>query len=96
MAAYRLTPRAQQDVADIWAATTRQWGIAQAERYIQDIRDSIERVAAAPGLARACDDIRPGYRKFPTGSHMLFLRWTTHGLEVVRILHGRMDFPRRL
>lgn len=96
MASYRLSPRAQKEIADIWSDTVEHWGVPRAERYVRQIAASIELVAENPAIARACDEIRPGYRKFPSGSHMLFIRVRRDGIEVVRILHGRMDFQRNL
>jgi toxin ParE1/3/4 len=93
---YRLSPRAQRDVAEIWDYTSKRWGPQQAEDYVRQIRASIEVVAANPSIARRCEEIRAGYRKFPAGAHVLFLRQRTYGIEIVRILHGRMDFDRRL
>ncbi|MBM3553543.1 MAG: type II toxin-antitoxin system RelE/ParE family toxin [Alphaproteobacteria bacterium] len=37
---------------------------------------------------------RAGYRKYPRGSHVLFYRTTTDGLDIVRILHQQTDFDR--
>ena len=53
-------------------------------------------VAADPRKGSACDDIRAGYRKFPVGSHVLFFREVDSGIDIVRILHSRMDFARHL
>jgi plasmid stabilization system protein ParE len=51
-------------------------------------------------LGKPCDEIRPGYRKFPQGSHLIFYRNGSDGvIEIIRILHGSMDhetaFPER-
>jgi toxin ParE1/3/4 len=53
-------------------------------------------VAADPHRGRCCDEIRPGYRKYPAGSHVLFYRLLPDGIDIVRILHRRMDFERHL
>ena len=34
--------------------------------------------------------------KFRVGSHILYFHATVQSIDVVRILHGRMDFPRHL
>jgi toxin ParE1/3/4 len=43
-----------------------------------------------------CDDVRPDYRKYPVGSHILFYRVTKAAIVVVRILHQRMDVERHI
>jgi toxin ParE1/3/4 len=96
MTAYVLSPRAQRDIDDIWDYTASHWNVRQAEIYLRQIQHAIETVAAEPKIARSCDDIRPGYWKYPAGSHVLFFRLTDDGINVVRILHSRMDFERHL
>ena len=34
MAEYRLTPAAEHDLEAIWTYTAQQWGVMQADRYI--------------------------------------------------------------
>jgi toxin ParE1/3/4 len=97
MTAYVLSPRAQRDVEDIWDYTVEHWNVRQAETYIRQIKFAIETVAAEPKIARSCNDIRPGYWKYPAGSHVVFFRLADNGtIDVVRILHSRMDFGRHL
>jgi toxin ParE1/3/4 len=96
MRCHVLSPRAQADIADIWDYTVGRWGIDQAELYLRQIQAGIEAVAAEPGLGASCDYIRTGYRKSPVGSHMLFYRIVDDGIDVVRVLHRRMDFGRHL
>jgi toxin ParE1/3/4 len=47
-------------------------------------------------MGQDCSDIRAGYWKIPCGSHVLFYRLTAEGVDVVRILHERMDFERHI
>jgi toxin ParE1/3/4 len=96
MKGYVLSPRAQKDIDDIWEYTVEHWNVRQAEIYLRQIQRAIETVAAEPAIARSCADIRPGYWKYPAGSHMLFFRITDQGINVVRVLHSRMDFERHL
>jgi toxin ParE1/3/4 len=96
MNGYVLSPRAQADIESIWDYTAERWGKAQAEHYIRSIKDAIETVAADPRRGRPCEDIRAGYRKYPVGSHFIFFRTATNGIDVVRVLHQRMDFERHL
>ena len=96
MSGYVLSPRARADLEGIWDYSERRWGTAQAERYIRQLIDSVKFVATDPRRGRRCGDIRPGYFKYPVGSHVLFYKLALEGIDVVRILHGRMDFDRHL
>lgn len=90
MTRYRLTPAAQRDLSSIWD-TEERWGVRQAETYINEIRAAVERIAEDPRRGRQCDEIREGYRRYGIGSHLLFYVESAVGVDVVRILHQRMD-----
>lgn len=45
---------------------------------------------------QACDEIRPGYRKHPAGSHMLFYQIREDAVVVIRVLHQQMDVQDKL
>jgi toxin ParE1/3/4 len=50
-----------------------------------------------PTIGRACNDVRPGYRKDAVGSHTLYYRIGSDDvIDVVRVLHQRMDADRHL
>jgi toxin ParE1/3/4 len=94
---YLLSPAAQADLELIWDYTCDRWDAEQAEQYPRELQRAIERAAANPRIGRACDEIRPGYRKLAAGSHLLFYRLTAEGIiDVVRVLHQRMDVDRQL
>jgi len=96
MAGYALRPRARRDIDDIWSFTMERWGEAQAERYVSAIRSTLDRVAGDPSKGRPCDDVRAGYFKIASGSHLIFYRFHGQRVEVVRVLHQRMDVRRHL
>lgn len=96
MKRYRLTPAAQQDLSEIWDFTEERWDVHQAETYIAEIRSAIERIAGDPTRGRGCDEIRPGYRRYAIGSHLVFYTETDDTVDVIRILHQRMDPARHL
>jgi len=96
MTTYRLTPAAQRDLSSIWDFTEERWDVRQAEVYVNEIRAAIDRIADDPGRGRACDEIRESYRRYSIGSHLLFYVVSDDGVNVIRILHQRMDPTRHL
>lgn len=96
MRRYRLTPAAVQDLSSIWDYTEQRWDVRQAETYLSEIRAAIERIAESPDRGRVCDNIRLGYRRYAIGSHLVFYVVNQGGVDVVRILHQRMDPARHL
>jgi toxin ParE1/3/4 len=94
---YLLSPAAQADLEQTWDYTHDRWGVDQAEEYLRELQHAIDRAAANPRIGRACNEIRPGYRKLAAGSHTLFYRVTAEDvIDVVRVLHQRMDVDRHL
>ncbi len=91
-----LTPRAQADIEEIWDYSADRWGLAQAETYIRQLWNDIAAVADRPSLGAKCPEVRRGYRKYPSGSHVVFYRLVAEGIDVVRILHERMDYERHI
>jgi toxin ParE1/3/4 len=95
-ARYPLSPRAKSDIEEIWNYTESHWGFNQAEQYIRELWRHAEIIASRPKTGRPCPEVRTGYYKCRAGSHFLFYRMTGDGVDIVRILHERMDFKRHL
>ncbi len=96
MARFVLSPRAQADIDEIWNYTVERWGVEQAELYVRQLGSAVEAIAQDPKRGWPCDEIRKGYRRYPSGSHVVFYRVMTKEVIVVRVLHQRMDFNRHV
>ena len=90
------SPDAQSDIDAIWDYTFKDWRADQAETYVRLLQNASRMIAENPRIGRECPDIRAGYRKYPAGSHMMFYRVRRDSIEIVRILHQRMDFGAHL
>lgn len=97
MSRYVLSPAARNVLEQIWEHPCTRWGDDQAEEYVREIQRAIDRVVDNPLIGRACDEVRPGYRKHAVGSRTLYYRIAGGDvINVVRILHQRMDVDRHL
>ncbi len=97
MGAFSLTEAAKADLKSIAAYTQRRWGREQRRIYTKQFDDTFHVLAVSPEAGAACDSIKVGYRKFPNGSHVIFYRHLSESeIEIVRILHKRMDLARQL
>jgi toxin ParE1/3/4 len=97
MTGYILSPAAKADIVEIWNYTAKRWGEDQAERYLLAIRGACQELAEGTHQSRAVDDIRAGYHKAVIGAHILLFRRAKSGeVDIVRILHRRMDIIRHL
>ncbi|WP_066018157.1 type II toxin-antitoxin system RelE/ParE family toxin [Endozoicomonas atrinae] len=97
MNTFELTRKAVSDLKDIARYIIKRWGRLQRNHYLKQLDDTFHRLAESPMTGKPCDNIRPGYRKFPQGSHIVFYRQIglTH-IQVVRILHKSMDVEQHL
>jgi len=91
-----LSPRAKLDLSEIWDYTFSQWGVEQAEKYVRELWSTMGHSASDSTKSVDIGDVRRGYRKSRSGSHVIFFKATDDGIDVVRILHQRMDFERHL
>ena len=92
-----LSPKAKADLSDVWNYTYTEWGVEQAEKYVRELWTIISELT--DDLTKSVDigDVRRGYRKVRAGSHVVFFKVTSTGVvDVVRILHQKMDFNRHL
>ena len=94
---FSLTRKAKADLKSIARYTQRQWGVQQRNTYLAQIDAAFHDLSNAPDKGRKCDYIRHGYRKYKVGKHNIFYRnIDTEEIEIVRVLHERMDIDNRL
>ena len=97
MGTYTLTNAARADLKSIASYTQRRWGKEQRRIYSKQFDDAFNILAGNPDAGISCDSVKKGYRKFPTGSHIIFFRGISKKeIQVVRVLHKRMDVARQL
>lgn len=96
MSAPLFTPAARSDLSSIWDFTAERWDAAQADIYLHELVTAALRVAEQPERGHPADHIRPGYRRYSIGNHLLFYLATEDEVTIVRVLHQRMDPTRHL
>ncbi|MDD3182061.1 MAG: type II toxin-antitoxin system RelE/ParE family toxin [Alphaproteobacteria bacterium] len=97
MSSFTLTKKALEDLIEIGRYTQKQWGTEQRNRYLGMIDDCFQKLARHPLTGKDCAEIRNGYRKIGVGRHIVFYRQThNHEIEIVRVLHERMDIETNL
>ena len=74
----------------VWHYSLQEWGADQADRYIDDLTTAFELLADSPKAGLHCENIRPGYRKYPVVRHVVYYREIGDGIEIIRVLHDRM------
>jgi toxin ParE1/3/4 len=66
MTGHLLSPAAQADPAEIWSYSFEDWGAAQADRYVNGIRDACAELTGNPTRGRAVDDIGRDTESWPS------------------------------
>lgn len=93
---YRLSEAAASDIENILDTSLTAFGALQTEDYYTALTQCLELLGENPEMGTKADDIRPGYRRFPHESHVVFYTIEESGVFIVRILHQHMDAPRNL
>jgi toxin ParE1/3/4 len=93
---YVISKKAIADLEDIWLYTAENWSIDQADRYYNLIFDEIRFICKNPNTGKSMEYVRKGYRASKVKSHLVFYKLEKEVIQIVRILHERMDVENRL
>jgi toxin ParE1/3/4 len=91
MTTVEITRAADRDLQEIYRYTFLTHGERQADRYLEGLDDCFRRLAEHPFIGRSAERLRPGYRRFEYGAHVVFFISIDRGIRVVRVLHQRME-----
>ncbi|WP_396602664.1 type II toxin-antitoxin system RelE/ParE family toxin [Algibacter sp. R77976] len=94
---YRISQQAIEDLNKIWIYTLNKWSKEQADRYYDLIIAEIEFIADHYLTGKSAEQTRKNYRFSKIKSHLIFYRKVDNEIvEIVRVLHQRMDIKKRL
>jgi toxin ParE1/3/4 len=91
----RRTPRAAQDLEEIWLHVARENPDA-ADSLLDALETRLVLLADHPMMGPARSDVAPDMRYHPVGQYLLLNRIVKGGIELVRVLHGARDLLRLL
>lgn len=94
----KISNEAQNDLEKIWLYSFETWSAEQADRYYNLILDEVEYLAENPDSGKDYGHLRKGYLCSKVKSHFIFykVRQSENAIEIIRILHQRMDIENRL
>ena len=97
MAEIRVARKAVEDHSDIWNYTADKWSERQADTYYRLLIASCRKLAGNPVLfGREYKELGEKAYGFKVNKYIIFYRIPADGaIEVVRILHERMDLSNR-
>ncbi|MGB0885395.1 MAG: type II toxin-antitoxin system RelE/ParE family toxin [Chitinophagales bacterium] len=92
-----LRQEAIDDLNDIWNYTFNRWSENQADRYYSTIKYDCKEIGLNPNLGRKYFEINKNLLGLKSGKHIIFYHLVSENeIEIIRILHGRMDLKTKL
>ena len=86
----RLSPLAEQDLAEIWSYVAEDASLVTADRLIDAIFDRFELLVEQPRMGRSRSEFGERVRSFVVESYVVYYR-NDQDLLIARVLHGRRD-----
>ncbi len=97
MAKLTLRQKAIDDLSNIWEYTAENWSEKQADKYHNMIKIACENIANNITSGKIYHNINSNLLGYKTGKHIIFYQYFSKDeIEVIRILHERMDIESRL
>ena len=97
MAKFHLSNKTVDDLDSIWLYTLETWSAEQADLYYHQLVKACQDIANRPVyLDKEYKEIMSGLFGHRIYKHLIFYILVEDGVEIIRILHERMDFGRHL
>ena len=97
MANYRLTRKADNDLAALYEYGILNFGLTQAQTYIMGLYERFEPLADGPKIGRSAAEFISNLRRVEYHANVIFyLPDIPDGILIVRVLRKEMDFTRHL
>ncbi len=97
MAKYFLTNKAVEDLSAIWEYTYESWSERQADKYHEMLTSSFQEILEHPEVGKSYPEIDTSVMGLRVGKHIVFYRIVpSSDIEILRILHQRMDLKSRM
>jgi toxin ParE1/3/4 len=97
MGNYILTNKAVEDLSKIWDYTFEVWSEPQADKYYYILLDCCQDLADSKAFGKNYPEINEDIFGFRISHHIIFYRkLKSNRIEIVRILHSRMDLKNRM
>lgn len=91
-----LTPKAENDLVQIWQFTAATYGVNQADDYLSQLAAGMQQLSEYPLLGSNYDHVLSGYRRLIIERHAIFYKLNSSEILAIRVLHQDMDAQRNL
>lgn len=89
------TELAEADLIEIYTYSYQQWGESQADKYINVLREGVNKLANSPSLGRKRADIPAECLVYHVQRHFIIYRIYEDNIEILRVLYDGMDIKQQ-
>lgn len=93
---YRISEAAYRDLDEIWLYTFQEWSEHQANKYFESIIQEIEFQSEHPDKAKQMLKVSSEFFYFRALSHYVFFQKRDDKIDIIRIIHKRMNFSEHM
>ena len=96
MGVYKLSSKAEIDLAAMYEFGIYKFGLSQAQQYFFGIHEAFEVLAKNIELGRDASEFIADLKRFSYKVHTIFYLQTASGIFIIRVLSQRMDYEQNL
>ena len=89
------TELAETDLIEIYTYSYQQWGTSQADKYINILREGVNRLVSNPRLGKQRADIPAECFVYHVQRHLIIYRLHQDNIEILRVLYDGMDMKKQ-
>jgi len=93
---FRISSEAREDLVSVWEYSREHWSSEQADLYIDALMLRFVWLTGNRNLWRSRPDLKEGVFSCMEKSHVIFFSEDEGCIDILRILHGRMDSGQHL
>lgn len=92
MGVYKLSSKAEFDLAVMYEFGIYKFGITQAQKYFFGMHETFKVLSKNENLGRDASEFIDELKRFSYKSHTIFYLITINGVFIIRVLSQRMDY----
>lgn len=96
MGVYKLSSKAEIDLAEMYEFGIYKFGLSQAQKYFFSMHEAFGILAKNKNLGRDASEFIDELKRFSFKAHTIFYLHTARGIFIIRVLSQQMDYERNL
>ena len=94
MGVYKLSSKAEIDLAEMYEIGIYKFGLTQAQKYFYNMHEAFEVLAKNMNLGQDSSEFIEDLKRFSYKAHTIFYLQTSSGIFILRVLSQHMDYER--